>query len=101
MNVNDRVSISTETVTSGIYRIANLSACGTKAYLVSDARMMDKGWVNLAHLSRETSVENLAKEMGVSVNDLSGFVACLRVWMDKGYTMDEAIARHMQQMTRL
>lgn len=46
-------------------------------------------------------LQKLAKEMNVTENDLSGFVSCLRVWIAKGYTIEQAIEKHMAQMTRL
>lgn len=46
-------------------------------------------------------IEQLAKEMGVTVGDMIGFIECLRVWVEKGMTFEEAIAAHMKQMTRL
>ena len=39
-------------------------------------------------------IKALAAEMGVSEGDVLSFAACLRVWMDKGYTLEEAIHRH-------
>ena len=47
------------------------------------------------------TIEQLAAEMGVSTRDVCGFVACLSVWVRKGYTFEQAIERHMAQMTRL
>ena len=46
-------------------------------------------------------MEELAKTMGVSVSDAQGFVDCLRVWIDKGFSLDEAIERHQAQMVRM
>lgn len=46
-------------------------------------------------------IEALAKHMGVTTADLAGFIECLRVWIAKGYTMEQAIERHMAQMNRL
>ena len=43
-------------------------------------------------------IKALAAEMGVAEGDVLAFVACLRVWMDKGYTLDEALARHAEAM---
>ena len=46
-------------------------------------------------------IAELAKEMNVTENDLIGFASVLKLWMDKGYTMEEAIAKNRQQMVRL
>ena len=46
-------------------------------------------------------VATLAVEMGVTASDLNAFVECLRVWIAKGYTLEQAIERHMAQMNRL
>lgn len=45
-------------------------------------------------------IEALAAEMNVSTADLMGFIAGLSVWINKGYSVDQAIERHMAQMTR-
>lgn len=45
-------------------------------------------------------IESLAAEMGVSAADLTSFVNCLRIWTDKGLSIEEAIERHQQQMNR-
>ena len=50
--------------------------------------------------SRETKIAELAAEMGVTVGDLTGFAACLSLWVAKGYTLEQAIAKHMDQMNR-
>lgn len=47
-----------------------------------------------------TPVQQLAKEMGVTESELQGFVSCLRVWTDKGLSLEEAINKNMAQMTR-
>jgi hypothetical protein len=47
-----------------------------------------------------TTIADLAKMMNVTEADVAGFVACLRVWLAKGYTFDQAIERHMAQMHR-
>jgi len=47
------------------------------------------------------TIETLAAEMNISPADLSSFIACLRVWLCKGYTLEQAIERHMAQMDRL
>lgn len=56
---------------------------------------------SLSSPSGDASVANLAAQMGVTVADLSGFIAALRVWMAKGYTMEQAIEKHMAQMGRI
>lgn len=38
---------------------------------------------------------DLAKLLGVSTADATAFVNCLRVWTDKGQTVEQAIATHM------
>lgn len=48
-----------------------------------------------------SKVEALAKHMGVTTADLAGFIECLRVWIAKGYTMEQAVELHMVQMNRL
>ncbi len=48
-----------------------------------------------------SGVAAFANECGVGVADAHGFVACLRVWTDKGYSVEQAIERHLAQMTRL
>lgn len=50
MQTNDLITLSDE---PGIFRISNISACGTKAHLVSDARMIDLGWVPIKALRAE------------------------------------------------
>ena len=46
-------------------------------------------------------IESLAKEMNVTENDLSGFLSAIKIWMDKGYSMEEAIQKNLAQMVRL
>ena len=46
-------------------------------------------------------VKQLAADMGVSKADCLGFLDCLAVWLAKGYTLDQAIEKHMEQMKRL
>lgn len=43
----------------------------------------------------------LAQAMGVSEKDATAFVECLRVWVAKGYSVEQAIEKHMQQMRRM
>ena len=51
-------------------------------------------------ISATDRVTDLAEEMKVSVADLTSFVTCLRVWTDKGLSLEDAIAAHTRQMTR-
>jgi hypothetical protein len=46
------------------------------------------------------TISELAKMMNQSESDVSAFVECLRVWMNKGMTIEQAVERHMTQMTR-
>ena len=46
-------------------------------------------------------IESLAKEMNVTENDLIGFLSAIKIWMDKGYSMEEAIQKNLAQMVRL
>jgi hypothetical protein len=46
-------------------------------------------------------IESLAKEMNVTKNDLIGFLSAIKIWMDKGYSMEEAIQKNLAQMVRL
>ena len=50
--------------------------------------------------SINSKIENLAAHMGVSPKDLAGFVACLGVWTAKGYSLEQAIEKNMDQMRR-
>lgn len=45
-------------------------------------------------------IESLAKEMNVTENDLIGFLSAIKIWMDKGYSMEEAIQKNLAQMVR-
>ena len=45
-------------------------------------------------------IELLAKEMNVTENDLIGFLLAIKIWMDKGYTMEESIQKNLAQMVR-
>jgi len=47
------------------------------------------------------TIAELAAMTGQSESDATAFVKCLRMWMDKGYNMEQAIEKHMSQMTRL
>lgn len=46
------------------------------------------------------NTKQMAAEMKVNESDLRSFVGCLRVWTDKGYTIDEAIRKHQDIMSR-
>lgn len=46
-------------------------------------------------------IANLAKEMNVSENDLIGFLSAIKIWLDKGYSLENAIEKNMLQMNRL
>ena len=45
-------------------------------------------------------IELLAKEMNVTENDLIGFLSAIKIWMDKGYSMEESIQKNLAQMVR-
>lgn len=45
------------------------------------------------------NITDLAKLMNVTEADAAGFVAALRVWINKGYSLEDAIAAHMAVMT--
>jgi len=45
-------------------------------------------------------IESLAKEMNVTENDLIGFLSAIKIWMDKGYSMEDAIQKNLAQMVR-
>ena len=51
-------------------------------------------------VARSTKIEALAAEMGVTVADVEGFVVGLSVWVNKGYSLVDAIAKHSDQMAR-
>ena len=46
-------------------------------------------------------VAELAALMGQKESDVQAFVDCLRIWINKGYSFEEAIERHMAQMNRM
>lgn len=46
-------------------------------------------------------IKELAELMGVTERDASDFVEGLRIWTAKGYSLQEAIARHMDLMGRV
>ena len=47
------------------------------------------------------TIQTLAADMNVKPADVAAFLKCLGVWMAKGYSMEEAIEKHMAQMVRL
>lgn len=36
----------------------------------------------------------------ITRTDVDAFVACLKIWTEKGYTVEQAITRHRAQMRR-
>ncbi|WP_262027615.1 hypothetical protein [Microvirga sp. Mcv34] len=46
-------------------------------------------------------IAELASLMGVSEADVRGFVAGLSVWIEKGFTFEEAIEKNLAVMTGL
>jgi hypothetical protein len=47
------------------------------------------------------NIQELAQLMGQKESDVKSFVECLKVWIEKGFTIEQAIEKHMSQMTRL
>ena len=47
------------------------------------------------------NIQELAKLMEQKESDVKSFVECLKVWTSKGLTLEQAIEKHMSQMTRL
>lgn len=47
------------------------------------------------------TVEQFAKTCGVSANDATAFIECLRIWVAKGHSIEAAIAKHMATMSTL
>lgn len=47
------------------------------------------------------NISQLAGVMGKPESDVQRFVDCLRIWTDKGYTLEEAIAKNEEQMMRI
>lgn len=43
----------------------------------------------------QMKVSEIAALMGVTESEAQGFIDCLRVWTDKGYTVEQAIARNL------
>lgn len=54
-----------------------------------------------AQIEAQKALTILAQQMGVTVGDVLGFADCLRVWLAKGYSLEQAIEKHMGQMVRL
>lgn len=54
----------------------------------------------MGQVARSTKIEALAAEMGVTVADVEGFVVGLSVWVNKGYSLVDAIRKHSEQMAR-
>lgn len=46
-------------------------------------------------------IATLSKSMNVTENDLKGFLVCLKHWMDKGLTFEEAVEKNMEVMTAM
>lgn len=49
----------------------------------------------------DNRIVELAAEMNAAPADVATFVKCLAIWTSKGYTVEQAIHRHMRQMERL
>ncbi|MDB5358816.1 MAG: hypothetical protein JWO51_113 [Rhodospirillales bacterium] len=49
----------------------------------------------------DAHLAGLATEMGVTVADVSGFILCIGIWMEKGLSFEAAIERHQAQMLKL
>jgi len=47
------------------------------------------------------TIDTLAAELGVTPADLQSWLACVGLWVRKGYTFEAAVRKHMQQMDRL
>lgn len=47
------------------------------------------------------NIQELAALMGQKESDVAAFVEGLRVWIAKGYTIEEAINKHLAQMVRM
>jgi len=46
------------------------------------------------------TISELATLMNATEADTTAFVRCLSVWTSKGYSIEHAIERHMEQMNR-
>lgn len=53
---------------------------------------------NATHLEPDMNKAELAKLMNVSESNLESYLAGLSVWIAKGYTVEQAIEKHMQTM---
>ena len=47
------------------------------------------------------AINAIANELNAPLDEVVGFIDCLRVWTDKGLTVEQAIERHMATMRRL
>lgn len=47
------------------------------------------------------NLSELSTAMGATEKDTAAFVECLGVWTAKGYSVEQAIDKHMQQMRRM
>lgn len=47
------------------------------------------------------NIEQMAAEMNVSESTFMSFVNCLRVWTDKGFSIEEAIIKHQDIVSRM
>lgn len=46
-------------------------------------------------------ITDFAKKSGVSVKDAIRFIECLKVWTDKGYSLEQAIEKNKAQLLRM
>ncbi|MBP9869873.1 MAG: hypothetical protein KBC53_00040 [Nitrosomonas sp.] len=47
------------------------------------------------------NTKKLAALMNQKESDVAAFLECVKVWIDKGYSFEDAIKMHMQQMTKI
>ena len=47
------------------------------------------------------NIKELAELMGQPEKDVMAFVNCLKVWTNKGLSIEEAINKHMEQMYKI
>lgn len=45
-------------------------------------------------------VEELAVLCGIRKSEMVSFINCLSVWTSKGYNLEQALAKHMEQIKR-
>jgi anti-CRISPR protein AcrIC5 len=45
---------------------------------------------------KKMNIQQMAAEMNVHEADLKSFIGCLRVWTDKGFTVEEALKKHQE-----